>query len=460
MRMLDQVLERARQRRAEAEAALFELVAIPSVSALPEHREDCRRAAGWLAARLGAAGMDARVVEGAEDTHPTVVAEWLGRPDAPTLTVYGHYDVQPPDPIDEWRTPPFAPTVRDGCVYARGADDNKGQHMASVLAAEHWFANGGPPVNLRFLIEGEEEVSSHVLPDYLRANAARLATDYLLVGDGSFLAPGQPALITALRGILYTEIEVVGPAVDLHSGVFGGVAPNPFNSLAHVLAGLKDRDGVIRIPGFYDDVEPPTGDELREWERLPITEEQQRAAMGVPELAGEPDRSVLERKWSRPTLDVHGVMGGFTGAGAKTVIPAQATAKVSMRLVPDQDPARVLAGLREAVDALVTPGTRGTVRELGASAAVRMRTDHPGVDALRRAFAAGYGAPLVLIREGGSVPVTLDFQETLDTRLLVTGFGLPDDALHSPNERMNLEQFHRAVDTMIHLMHELAAAGR
>jgi len=455
--MLDQVLDRARQRRGDAEAALFELLAIPSVSALPEHAGDCRRAAGWLLSRLRSAGMDARLVEGADGGHPLVVAEWLGRPGAPTLTVYGHYDVQPPDPVDEWRTPPFEPTVRDGCVYARGADDNKGQHMASVLAAEHWLADGGPPVNLRFLIEGEEEVTGHVLPDFLHASADQLATDYVLIGDGGFLAPGQPTLLTALRGLLYTEIEVVGPAVDLHSGIFGGVAPNPFNSLAHVLAGLKDRDGVVRIPGFYDDVEPPNDEELRGWQALPVTDEQHREAMGVTELAGEPGYSPLERRWARPTLDVHGVIGGFTGAGSKTVIPARAKAKVSMRLVPRQDPARILAGLREAVDALVTPGTRGTVTDLGGVEAVLMETDHPGVEALGRAFAAAYGAAPLLVREGGSIPVTLEFQRALDTRLLVTGFGLPDDALHSPNERMNLEQYHRGVETMVRLMHELVA---
>jgi len=458
--MLDQVLERARGRRAEAEAALFELISIPSVSALPDHREDCRRAAEWAAARLRTAGMDARVIDVREGGHPIVVAEWLGRPGAPTLTIYGHYDVQPPDPIEEWRTPPFEPTVRDGFVYGRGSDDNKAQHLASILAIEHWFAHGGPLVNLRFLIEGEEEVGGRSLPDYVRANAKDLAADYLIVADGSFVAPGRPALITGLRGLLYTEIEVVGPGVDLHSGIFGGVAPNPFNSLAHVLAGLKDRDGLVRIPGFYDDVESPAAEELRDWQHLPITEEGQRRAMGVSELAGESSYSLLERKWTRPTLDVHGVIGGFTGAGAKTVIPARATAKVSMRLVPRQDPQKVLASLRDAVAELATPGTTTTVREISASAAVRMDTDHPGVRALRRAFAAGYGAEPVLMREGGSVPVTVDFQASLDAKLLVTGFGLPDDALHSPNERMSLDQYHRGVDTMIHLMHELADAQR
>ncbi|HKF77398.1 MAG TPA: M20/M25/M40 family metallo-hydrolase [Candidatus Dormibacteraeota bacterium] len=454
--MLDQVLERARGARAAAEAELFELISIPSVSALPEHRDDCRRAAAWLERRLRAMGMEASLIDVPGGGHPVVEAEWLGRPGAPTLTVYGHYDVQPPDPLEEWLSPPFEPVVRDGFVHGRGADDNKGQHLASVLAAEHWFAAGGPPLNLRFLIEGEEEAGGRSLPEHVRANASRLATDFLLIADGSFAAPGLPAIVTGLRGMLYTEIEVVGPRVDLHSGIYGGIAPNPFNSLAHILAGLKDRDGVVQIPRFYDDVVPPSAEELAGWRGLPITEAGELEAIGSSRLTGEPGYSLLERRWARPTLDVHGVIGGFTGAGSKTVIPARAKAKVSMRLVPQQDPATVLSDLREAVSALATPGTHAEVVDLGSAPPVRMETGHPGVAALRRAFAAAFGAEPVLIREGGSVPVTVDFQEALGTHLLVTGFGLPGDALHSPNERMSLDQYHRATEAVIHLMHGLA----
>jgi acetylornithine deacetylase/succinyl-diaminopimelate desuccinylase-like protein len=458
MPMVDEVLERARRGRPKAEADLFELISIPSVSALPGHRDDCRLAADWLAGRLRGFGMEAEVSDVVEGGHPVVMAQWLGRPGAPVLTVYGHYDVQPPAPLEQWQSHPFTPTVRDGFVYARGADDNKGQHMASVVAAEHWFACGGPPLNLRFLLEGEEEVGGRSLPEYVRANAGRLATDYLLIADGGFFAPGLPTLLTALRGLLYTEIDVVGPRIDLHSGIFGGVAPNPFNSLAHILAGLKDREGVVQIPDFYDDVEAPTAEELAAWKDLPFGDDELRSAIGVSELTGEAAYTTLERRWARPTLDVHGVMGGFVGAGPKTVIPARATAKVSMRLVPRQEPGKILASLREAVAALATPGTRAEVRALSQAPPVRLRTDHPGAEAIRRAFAAAYGAPPVLIREGGSIPVTIDFQEALDTRLLVTGFGLPDDALHSPNERMSLDQYHRGAEMVIHLMHELATA--
>jgi acetylornithine deacetylase/succinyl-diaminopimelate desuccinylase-like protein len=456
--VLEGVLDRARLGRAQAEEDLFELLAIPSVSALPEHRRDCRLAADWLVERLKGMGMFAELIEVEPEGQPVVMAEWLGHDSGPTLTIYGHYDVQPPDPLEEWTSPPFQPTIRDGFVYARGADDNKGQHLAGLKAAEHWFAAGRPPVNLRFLIEGEEEIGGRSLPAYVRANADRLSTDYLFIADGSFAAPGQPELVTALRGMLYTEIEVTGPRVDLHSGIFGGIAPNPFNSLAHILCGLKDREGRILIPGFYDDVEPPSSEELEGWASLGIDEEQQKRLMGVDELPGEPGFSLLERKWARPTLDVHGVIGGFTGAGSKTVIPARARAKVSMRLVPNQQPAKALAQLGEAVARLATPGTRAQVFELNSALPVRIDTSHPGIEPARRAFAAAYGRPPVLVREGGSVPVTVDFQQALGTHLLVTGFGLPEDGLHSPNERMSLDQYHRGTEMVIHLIDELARA--
>jgi acetylornithine deacetylase/succinyl-diaminopimelate desuccinylase-like protein len=453
--LLEQVLARAREGRDQAEAHLFALLAIPSVSALPEHYADCRRAAYWLSERLNELGMLV-VVDGLRTNRQAVLmAEWMGRPGAPTLTIYGHYDVQPADPLDQWLTPPFTPTVQDGYVFARGADDNKGQIMASVVAAQRWFACGGPPLNLRFLVEGEEEIAGRSLPEYVRANAGRLTTDHLLVADGQFYAPGMPALVTALRGLLYTEIEVVGPAVDLHSGIYGGVAPNPFNSLAQILAGLRDREGRVHIPGFYDGIVPPTEEELASWRALPGTDDELRQMLGVTELDGEPGYTSLERRWARPTLDVHGIMGGFTGTGPKTVIPARATAKVSMRLVPGQRPEKVLDSLRELVAQLATPGTHTEVRELGSSPAVQMSADNSGAAALKRAFTDAYGSPPALIREGGSIPVATDFQEALDTNLLVTGFGLPGDGLHSPNERMSLDQYHRATEMVIHLMHEL-----
>jgi acetylornithine deacetylase/succinyl-diaminopimelate desuccinylase-like protein len=456
---LVRALELAREGRSRAEADLFELISIPSVSALDRHRADCRRAADWLVGRLGSMGMSVELVDVFPDGHPVIWAEWMQRPGMPTLTIYGHYDVQPPDPLDEWISPPFEPTLRDGFVYARGSDDNKGQHLAGVKAAEYAFAVGGPPLNLRFLIEGEEEVTGPSLPRFVRENAARLQTDYLFIADGGFTAPGLPNLITGLRGLLYTEIEATGATADLHSGIYGGVAPNPLNTLGHVISALKGRDGRVTIPGFYDDVRAPEPEELASWARLPITEEEQKEAMGVRALEGEEGFSPAERKWSRPTLDVHGIAGGFVEEGKKTVIPARARAKVSMRLVPDQDPARILESMTGYVASLETPGISLQVHDLGQARPVRTGIDHPGVGAAARAFKAAFGAEPVLVREGGSIPVTIDFQEALAPKLLVTGFGLPGDALHSPNERMSLDQYHRGTEMVLHLMGQLANAG-
>lgn len=455
--MLEEALERARDGRSRAEDDLFELVRIPSVSSLSRHQADCDAAADWLVDRFRAMGMEARTVR-IGDGHPVVDASWSGAP-GPTLTIYGHYDVQPPDPLDEWTSPPFEPTRRDGFVYARGSDDNKGQLMCSVKAAQHAFAAGGPPLNLRFLIEGEEEITGPSLPVYVRENASELATDYLFIADGQFTAPGVPNLLTGLRGLLYTEIEVEGARVDLHSGIYGGVAPNPFNSLAHVISRLKGPDGRITIPGFYDAVRPPAPEELEAWSRVPGDEDSLRADLGVHALEGEPGFGPFERRWARPTLDVHGVIGGFIEEGKKTVIPARAKAKVSMRLVPDQDPAAILEALRAYVPSLATPGVRVTVHDLGQARPVLTGTSHPGVPAAARAFKAAYGAEPVFVREGGSIPVTIDFQEALNPHLLVTGFGLPGDALHSPNERYSLDQYHRGTEMVLHLMSELAASS-
>src|SRR5579872_359935 len=424
-----------------AEEALFELLRIPSVSALPDHADHVERARQWVVQRLERLGFEVELAPG------VVSAQWLGRPGKPVLGIYGHYDVQPPDPLDLWVTPPFEPTVRDGFVYARGAVDNKGQLVANLAAVERAFAEGGPPLNIRLLIEGEEEIGGRSLPDFVRANAERLPTDYMALIDGYFIAPGMPSLITALRGLLYVEVEVTGPAVDLHSGMFGGVAPNPFNSMVWILAGLKDRSGRVSIPGFYDRWRPPTPEEIASWADLPYGDEARLLqTTGARALEGEADFKPIERIWARPTLDVHGIRGGFTGEGQKTVIPATALAKVSMRLVPDQDPEAILASLRSHVASLATPGVSVDVRPVSMTRPVLCGVDHPGVAAARRAFAAAFGAEPVLAREGGSVPVSLELQEALGAKMIVSGFGLPDDAMHSPNERFSLEQFHRGTE--------------
>jgi len=456
--MLEEALERARAGRRQAEADLFEFLAIPSVSSLPEHDGDTRRACDWTVDRLRRIGMTVEIADLPGGRHPVISAEWLGRPGKPTLAVYGHYDVQPPDPLEEWVTPPFQPTVRDGRVYARGACDNKGQVLAGINAAEHAFATGGPPLNLRFLIEGEEEITGTSLPRFLRQNAGRIQSDFVLIADGEFTAPGLPNLLTGLRGLLYTEIVAEGAAADLHSGIFGGVAPNPLNTLAHVIAALKGRDGRVTIPGFYDAVVPPTEEEVAGWDRVK-DEPTLKRLMAVRALEGEEGFSPADRTWGRPTLDVHGIIGGFIGEGSKTVIPARARAKVSMRLVPAQDPKRIFASLATYLEALETPGVKLSLVQLGAAPPVLAGVDHPGVSAARKAFLKSFGAEPVLVREGGSVPVTLDFQEALDPMLMLTGFGLPDDALHSPNEKMDLEQYHLGTEMVLHLMEELGSGG-
>jgi len=456
--MLEDALTRAKEGRGQDQADLLEFLAIPSVSSLPAHDADTRRACEWTAERLRRMGMAVEVADVAGGRHPVISAEWLGRPGKPTLAIYGHYDVQPPDPLEEWTSPPFEPTVRDGRVYARGACDNKGQVLAGIKAAEHAFATGGPPLNLRFLIEGEEEISGPSLPRFLRENAARIPSDYVLIADGEFTAPGLPNLLTGLRGLLYTEIVAEGATADLHSGIFGGVAPNPLNTLAHVISALKGRDGRITIPGFYDDLVPASEEEIASWDRVK-DEATLKRLMGVRALEGEEEFSPAERTWGRPTLDVHGIIGGFIGEGSKTVIPARAKAKVSTRLVPRQDPDKIYDSLATYLKGLETPGVKLSLVRLGQAPPVLAGVDHPGVAAARKAFVKSFGAEPVLVREGGSVPVTVDFQEALKAKMLLTGFGLPDDALHSPNEKMDLEQYHRGTEMVLHLMEELVAGG-
>jgi acetylornithine deacetylase/succinyl-diaminopimelate desuccinylase-like protein len=454
---LNETLDIARRSRAQAESDYFDLLRIPSISALSRHAGDCRRAAEFLLGHLRRIGFECSLVEG--DGHPVVRAEWMGAPGMPVLTVYGHYDVQPADPVEQWTSPPFEPAVRDGMVYARGSADSKGNHFACVKAAEYAMAAGGPAVNLRFLIEGEEEGNSKVLPAYLEAEAASLKTDFVLIDDGGFAAEGKPALFTGLRGIVYTEVEVTGPAVDLHSGGFGGLAPNPFNTLGHIIAGLKGRDGRINVPGFYDAVLTPSAEEIASWQQLGITEKQLLEESGAMALEGELEYTVLERIWSRPTLDVHGVMGGFVDEGTKTVIPARATAKVSMRLVPDQDPTTVFERFAAFCQELATPGTRVTVREIGTPAPpVLCGTDHAGARAAAAAFETVWGTPVSYLRAGGSIPVSLDFQRALGAPLVITGFNQPDDGAHGPNEHMSIEYFHRGVDFMLRYLDELSRA--
>ncbi len=455
--LMEGALERAKAARDADLADLFEELRIPSVSTLPERREDCLRNARWLSDRLERLGFTTRIVDVMEGGLPVLVADWNGRPSGKHLTIYGHYDVQPPDPMDEWRSPPFEPEIRDGHLYARGAADNKGNHMATLKAVEHLFAAGGPPINLRFLLEGEEEISGESMPRFLRAHGGELKTDAVLIWDGGFDEDGKPTLATALRGLLYVELNATGPAVDLHSGVYGGVAPNPINTLARIVGELKDRNGHITIPGFYDAVRPPTAEELAEWRHNDSRyAETMRRTSGARTLEGEPGFLALERTGSRPTLDANGITGGFTGIGKKTVIPARASAKVSMRLVPDQDWRTILASLERQVQSLTTPGVEVKVDLLGAAPPVIASVDHPAAQAMRAAFQEAFGKTTSLVRVGGSIPVTVDFQEAVGASLVITGIAQSDCAVHSPNEHLDVDQYYRGIDAVIRFICLLA----
>ena len=433
---------------------LKELLRIPSVSTLPEHKGDCRRAAEWLAAKLARIGMEnVRLIE--SEGHPLVYADWLHAAARPTALCYGHYDVQPPDPLDEWLSPPFQPAERDGNIYARGAVDDKGQVCAQVSALESLLAQGGLPLNVRVLFEGEEEVGGETIAAYVASKPADLQADFALVSDTELFAPGLPTLCVGLRGMIYTEIEVRGARSDLHSGMYGGAAPNPFVALAQMLARLKNEEGHILIPGFYDDIVPPSPEELAAWRSLPFDEEAYRIhEVGAPELVGEAGYSVLQRTWARPTLDVHGIPGGFTGAGAKTVIPARALAKVSMRLVPAMTPAKSFALYKEYVESIVPAGVQVDVRLIHSGDPCLVPVDNPYIQAATRALKEVWGKDTVFIRSGGSIPIVGDFARHLGLPSVMMGFGLPDDQIHAPNEKFNLRNFELGIESLIRFMQE------
>lgn len=456
--MSSSAVDYARQHQSRFLEELKELLRIPSISTLPEHNADVRRTAEWLAAELKRIGMEHVAVI---DTpgHPLVYADWLHAPGKPTCLSYGHYDVQPADPLDEWKTPPFEPTERDGNIYARGAVDDKGQLYIHVKALESLFATSGGklPINVRVLLEGEEEVGGEQIAAYVAKYPERLACDFALVSDTELFAPDLPTLCVGLRGMIYTEIEVTGAATDLHSGMYGGAAPNPFVALCQIIAGLKDKDGHILIPGLYDEVEAPSADELKAWKSLPFDEEHYRKSeVGSSALVGEAGYSVLERTWARPTLDVHGMPGGFISAGAKTVIPAKATAKVSMRLVPKMVAEDTFAKYKKFVESLCPPGVKVEVRMVHQGEAMVLDTHNPYIEAATRALKEVWGKDTVFIRSGGSIPIVGDFKQHLKAPSVMMGFGLPDDNLHAPNEKFCIANFHRGVESVIRFWQELA----
>lgn len=441
---------------------LKSLLRIPSISTLPEHAGDVRRTAEMLAGELKRIGLEnVHLVETAG--HPLVYGEWLHAPGTPTCIAYGHYDVQPPDPLDEWQSPPFEPAERNGNLYARGAVDDKGQMYMHLKALESLFhAHGGRlPINVRVILEGEEEVGGEGIAQFVRQHPEQLKGDFALVSDTEMFAPGLPTLCVGLRGMIYTEIEVRGARTDLHSGIYGGAAPNPFVALSQIIAALKDRDGRILIPGFYEKIAAPSADELRAWKSLPFDEKHYlQNEIGSRRLTGEPGYSVLERTWARPSLDVHGMPGGFTGTGAKTVIPARALAKVSIRLVPEMQPREVFEQFKSFVEANQPPGVDVQVRLIHSGDPIVIGTANPYIQAATRALHQVFGKDTVFIRSGGSIPIVGDFEHYLKVPTVMMGFGLPDDNLHAPNEKFHIANFYRGIESIIRFFEQVGDLHR
>jgi acetylornithine deacetylase/succinyl-diaminopimelate desuccinylase-like protein len=430
---------------------LKDLLRIPSVSTLPEHKEDIRRAAQFVADEMKRIGLE-NVEIIATQGHPLVYCDWLHAAGKPTVLFYGHYDVQPPDPLDEWTTPPFEPTERNQNIYARGAVDDKGQMYMHLKALESLMKTGGGhlPINVRMIIEGEEEVGGESISRFVREHSARLKADVALISDTELFAPDLPTLCVGLRGMVYTELEATGPMTDLHSGVYGGAAPNPMEALARIISKLKDEKGKILIPGFYKDVKRPTAAELKAWKALPFNEEHYRKTeVGSKVLTGEPGYSVMERTWARPTLEVHGMPGGFIGVGAKTVIPARAAAKVSMRLVPDQRPDKIFKQYCQFVNKLVPKGIQLKIKQLNIADPIVVKTNNHFVKASTEAMHEVFHKDTVYIRSGGSIPIVADFEKHLKIPSVMMGFGLPDDNLHAPNEKFHIPNFYRGIESII-----------
>ena len=438
---------------------LKDLLRIPSVSTAEEHKGDVRKAAEMVAGDLKRMGFEHVEIIPTQG-HPLVYADWLHAAGKPTALCYAHYDVQPADPLDEWTTPPWEPTERNNNVYARGAVDDKGQLWMQLKAFESLFkaGDGKLPINVRVLIEGEEEVGGESIEKYVLENAktGKLKADFALVTDTELFAPDMPTLCVGLRGLVYTEIEAQGAKTDLHSGVYGGAAPNPLFALVEIISKLKDADGKILIPGFYDAVQKPTDAELKAWASLPLDEEEYRKnEVGSSTLTGEPGYSVLYRTWARPTLEVHGMPGGFTAPGAKTVIPARASAKVSMRLVPNQDPDDILKKYTDYVKKLTPKGIQTNIKVHSKGPACVVNTDNPYARASVEAMHEVFGRDTVYIRSGGSIPIVTQFDKDLRIPSIMMGMGLPDDNLHAPNEKFHIPNFYRGIESIIRFFQKL-----
>ncbi|MDP8904947.1 MAG: dipeptidase [Chloroflexota bacterium] len=446
-------LERTAEQRL---ADYLDFLRIPSIGTLAQHARDVRAAAEFVARRLSEAGVE-HVEVSETGGHPIVYGDWLHAAGAPTVLVYGHYDVQPVDPLELWQRPPFEPVVERGRVYARGAADDKGQVHLHLWAAQAWLATHGKlPLNVRFVFEGEEESGSTHFDGWVAANVERLAADVAVISDTGFYEGNLPAITIGLRGLMYAQIDVSGARLDLHSGSFGGTVQNPANALAAIVAALKNGDGSVAVPGFYDEVRPLSERERSEFARLPFDEAAFRAEHGLLDLFGEPDFTPLERRGARPTLDVNGIWGGFQGEGSKTIIPAHAHAKVSCRLVPDMDPQRTFERLRAHVLAVAPPGVRTEVTLMNVGHWSLTPIDHPATQAAAASLAEVFDRQPYYLREGGSIPAAATFGRLLGLPVVLLGFTPPDDQAHAPNESMRLDNYEGGLRTIARYWQRLA----
>ncbi len=434
---------------------LNDFLAIPSVSTHPQNAADVRRCADWVADHMRIVGMDnVQIFQTAG--HPIVYGDWLHAPDKPTVLLYGHYDVQPAEPLDLWESPPFQGTVRSGNLYARGAADDKGQVFIHLKAIEAIMKNAGQlPVNLKLLIEGEEEIGSEHLEAFVGEHKDLLKADLVLISDSSMFKKGVPSICYGLRGLAYMQIDLVGPNKDLHSGSFGGTVHNPIQALAEIISQLHDKNGRVTIPGFYKDVLPLTKKERVAYKKLPFKEKEYARDLGVKQLYGEKGFTTLERVWARPTLECNGIVGGFTGEGAKTVLPSKASAKISMRLVPNQTAAKVAKLFEKHIKKLAPKTVSVTVRSLHGGEPAITPINSPGVKAAVAALEKGFGKKPLYQREGGSIPIVVQFKHLLGIDTVLLGFGLPDENAHAPNEFLNLENFFGGIRTSVHFLYEL-----
>src|SRR5579862_4612494 len=449
----------ARENQQRFLSELKDLLRIPSVSTLEEHKSDIQKAADYVASELRRIGMENVEIIPTQG-HPLIYADWLHAHGKPTVLCYAHYDVQPPDPVDEWISPPFEPTERNSNIYARGAVDDKGQLWMEVKALESLMTahDGKLPINVKIIFEGEEEVGGESIAEYVRKEKAKLKADFALVCDTELFAPDLPTLCVGLRDMVYTEIEAVGAKTDLHSGMYGGAAPNPFFGLIEIISKLKNAKGKVLIPGFYKNVKAPSKDELKAWKKLPFNEEHYRKdEVGSTVLTGEPGYPVMYRTWARPTLEVHGMPGGFVAPGAKTVIPARASAKVSMRLVPNQDPDDILKRYKNYVKKLTPKGIQTSIKVWSKGPACVVGTDNKYIQAATEALHDVFRKETVFIRSGGSIPIVTDFQAVLKIPSVMMGFGLPDDNLHAPNEKFHIPNFYRGIESICLFFEKLGA---